>query len=72
MPRDVCARHVRRDDEDSADDRHGGESVTDGREKVLRGGAVGADDLADDGRGRAVERDADRAEEKDDGTCGQP
>lgn len=66
------ARHVRRDDEDSADDRHGGESVTDGREKVLRGGAVGADDLADDGRGRAVERDADRAEEKDDGTCGQP
>ena len=24
MPRDVCARHVRRDDEDSADDRHGG------------------------------------------------
>ena len=48
MPRDVCARHVRRDDEDSADDRHGGDRIADGREKVFRGGGVSADDLADE------------------------
>ena len=51
MPRDERPGHVRLDDEKPADDRHGGDRIADGREKVFRGGGIGADDLADDGSG---------------------
>lgn len=72
MPRDERPGHVRLDDEKPADDRHGGDRIADGREKVFRGGGIGADDLADDGGGGAIERDADRAQEKEHGTCREP
>ena len=72
MPRDERPGHVRLDDEKPADDRHGGDRIADGREKVFRGGGIGADDLADDGGGGAIERDADRAQEKEYGACREP
>lgn len=72
MPRDERPGHVRLDDEKPADDRHGGDRIADGREKVFRGGGIGADDLADDGGGGAIERDADRAQEKEHGACREP
>ena len=73
-PQITCERpgHVRLDDEKPADDRHGGDRIADGREKVFRGGGIGADDLADDGGGGAIERDADRAQEKEHGACREP
>ena len=67
MARDETARAVRREDENAADQRDERETVADGREDVSGGCGVGADELADDGGGRAVECDADRAEEEYDG-----
>ena len=69
MSGDECSGPLRREDEGAADERQQGERVSDCRKKVFRGGGVSADDLADDRRRGAVERDADRPEVEDDGTC---
>ena len=66
MSRDQRTGGLRREDEDSADDRGQRKGVADGREDISGRFGVGADDLADDGGSGAVERHADRTEEEDD------
>ena len=66
MSRDQRAGHVRREDEDAADERGQRERIADDGEDILRRFVVGADDLADDGGGGAVEGHANRAQEEDD------